>query len=59
MWTVEANFERLWLKLDLIFNTSEVCYRLPAHKNFITTMSKHHAKWGKTFGQQRKQICEY
>ena len=59
MWTVEANFERLWLNLGLFFNTSEVGYRLPAHKNFIATISKHHAKWGKTFGQQRKQFCEY
>ena len=59
MWTVEANFERLWLNLGLFFNTSEVCYRLPAHKNFIATIGKHHAKWGKTFGQQRKQFCEY
>ena len=40
MWTVEANFERLWLNLGLIFNTSEVCYRLPAYKNFITTILK-------------------
>ena len=59
MWTVEPNFERLWLNLGLIFNTSEVCCRLPAHKNFIATISKHHTKWGKTFGQRRKQFCEY
>ena len=29
-----------------LFNTSKVCYRLPAHKNFTTTTSKH-AKWRK------------
>ena len=44
MWTVEANFKRLWLNLGLIFNTSEVCYRLPAHKNFITTIKKNLGK---------------
>ena len=38
MWTVEANFETLWWNLGF-FNTSEVCYRRPAHKNFITAIS--------------------
>ena len=58
MWTVEAKFARLWWKLGfLILRKFVIADR---HiKNYITAISKHHAKWGKAFGQQRRQICEY